>query len=162
MSGANVVEEFLEAFPLYCVKEEQDLGESTWNQARSAIKDLFKQAGHVWKKDSKFQRQLQDWCKGNQRTIAEYRLTGRIKAQIGKRHMFFDLYYALAKAYFNAGLMFEWAYHVLTWNLMTRGVSTSALRWRHIAVANDSLEFIIPKSKADQEGVKLDPKHVHP
>ena len=108
--------------------EEKDLGESSWNHARSDVKDLFKQAGHCWKKDSKFQQTLADWYKGNQRTIAEYRLQGKIKARVGKRHMFFDLYLALAKAYFNAGLMFEWAYHVLTWNLMTGAVSTSALR----------------------------------
>ena len=55
MGDCNVVEEFLEALPDYCVKDAADLSESTFNQARSAIKDLFKQAGHVWKKESKFQ-----------------------------------------------------------------------------------------------------------
>ena len=74
--------------------------------------------------------------------------------------MFFDLYMTLTKAYFNAGMLFEWSYHVLTWNLMTRGNSTAALRWRHIDLANDSHIFIVPKSKSDQEGVKLDPKLV--
>ena len=160
MDDQNVVVMFLEALPEYCVKDAKDLGESTFNSARSAIKDLFKQAGYLWKDDSKFQRELSEWCKGNQRTIAEYRLQGASKARIGKRHMFFDLYVALAKAYFNAGMLFEWAYHVLTWNLMTRGNSTAALRWRHIDLANDSHIFIVPKSKSDQEGVKLDPKHV--
>ena len=43
---------------------------------------------------------------------------------------------------------------------MTRGCSTAALKWQHIQSANDNFIFTIPKSKSDQEGVKLDPKHV--
>ena len=160
MENQNIVLLFLESLPEFCVKKEEDLGTSTFGSARSAIRDLFKQGKHLWKADSAFGEEIADWCKGNNRTIAEFRLTGRTKATIGKRHMFFDLYIALAKEYFNAGLLFEWAYHVLTWNLMTRGVSTSALRWSHIQTANDNCVFTIPKSKADQEGVKLDPKHV--
>ena len=160
MENQNIVLLFLESLPEFCVKNLEDLGTSTFGSARSAIRDLFKRAKMLWKDDSAFGEEISDWCKGNNRTIAEFRLSGRTKANIGKRHMFFDLYIALAKEYFNAGLLFEWAYHVLTWNLMTRGVSTSALRWSHIQAANDNCVFIIPKSKADQEGVKLDPKHV--
>jgi len=160
MENENIVLLFLQALPQFCTKAEEDLGESTFGNARAAVRDLFYQAGHLWKKDSNFEREISDWCRANSRTIAEYRLKGKTKANIGKRHMFFDLYQALAKQYFRDGLMFEWAYHVLTWNLMTRGCSTSALRWSHIQTGNDSCVFIIPKSKADQEGVKLDPKHV--
>ena len=161
MENDNIVLLFLEAFPEFCVKDAKDLGESTFGNARSAIRDLFNKVGQLWPSDSPFEREIADWCKGNTRTIAEQRLAGQTKANIGKRHMFFDLYIALTKRYFNEGLLFEWAYHVLTWNLMTRGCSTSALRWSHIEAANDNCIFIIPKSKADQEGVKLDPKHVY-
>ena len=160
MENENIVLLFLQALPEFCTKDEKDLGESTFGNARAAIRDLFYQVGQLWKKDSNFEREIHDWCRANSRTIAEYRLQGRTKANIGKRHMFFDLYLAIAKQYFHDGLLFEWAYHVLTWNLMTRGCSTSALRWTHIQTGNDSCVFVIPKSKADQEGVKLDPKHV--
>ena len=161
MNNENIVLLFLEALPEFCVKDAADLGESTFGSARSAIRDLWNKVGQLWPSDSPFEREIADWYKGNTRTIAEHRLSGRTKANIGKRHMFFDLYIALAKRYFNDGLLFEWAYHVLTWNLMTRGCSTSALRWSHIQAANDNCVFIIPKSKSDQEGVKLDPKHVY-
>ena len=160
MENQNVVLLFLQAFPEFCSKDERDLSEATFGNARAAVRDLFYQVGELWKKDSDFEREIQDWCKANARTIAEYRLAGETKANLGKRHMFFDLYQALAKKYFLDGNLFEWAYHVLTWNLMTRGNSTASLRWSHITTGNDSCLFIIPKSKADQEGVKLDPKHV--
>ena len=146
LEGENIVLYFLQTLHEFCVKDEQDLGTSTFGNARAAVRDLFKQAGHLWKQDSEFEREIADWCKGNCRTIAEYRLSGNIKARPGKRHMFYDLYLALAKQYFKEGLLFEWAYHVITWNLMTRGVSTSALRWTHASTANDNVVFIIPKS----------------
>ena len=157
----NIILLFLQSLHEFCVKDYKDLGTSTFGSARAAVRDLFKQVGELWNKDSAFEREIQDWYKGNTRTIAEFRLSGQTKARVGKRHMFFDLYQAIAKQYFKHGLMFEWCYHVLTWNLMTRGISTSHLRWSHILTANDNCSFVIPKSKANQEGAKLCPKNVY-
>ena len=161
LEGENIVLLFLQTFHEFCVKDEKNLGSSTYGNARAAIRDLFKQAGALWDARGKFEEEIKDWCKGKTRTIAEYKLSGEIKATSGKRHMFFDLYLALAKQYFLNGHMFEWCFHVLTWNLMTRGVSTSNLRWSHLMTANDNVVFIIPKSKSDQEGRKLSPKHTY-
>ena len=161
MDGEHVVLLFLQALPEFCVKEDKDLGNSTFASARAAVRDLFKEAGYLWADKSQFANEISDWCRGKARTIAEYRLSGATSATVGKRHMYFDLYKVLAEEYFNAGLLFEWAYHVLTWNLMTRGCSTAALRWTHMQSANDNIVCVVPKSKADQEGVKLDPKHMY-
>ena len=120
MEGQNIVLLFLQCLPDFCVKEEKDIGHSTFASARAAVRDLFKQAGCGWEDKCKFDEEITDWCRGNKRTIAEYRLSGKTKVTVGKRHMFFDLYVALAEEYFNRGLLFEWAFHVLTWNLMTR------------------------------------------
>ena len=161
LEGENIVLLFLQTLHEFCVKDEKNLGTSTYGSARAAIRDLFKQAKALWKANSAFEEEIKDWCKGKTRTIAEHKLAGDIKATSGKRHMFFDLYFALAKQYFRDGHMFEWCFHVLTWNLMTRGVSTSNLRWSHLMTANDNVVFIIPKSKSDQEGRKLSPKNTY-
>ena len=161
MDGEHVVLLFLQSLPEFCVKDDKDLGTSTFASARAAVRDLFKEAGCLWKDNGNFENEIKDWCRGKARTIAAYRLEGATKVTVGKRHMYFDLYKILAEEYFNAGLLFEWAFHVLTWNLMTRGCSTAALRWTHMQSANDNILCIIPKSKSDQEGVKLDPKHMY-
>ena len=130
----NVVLMYLQTMPEFCAKDAEDLSVSTFNGARAALRDLFKDAGALWPEKGKFDQEIADWCRGQARTIAGYRQAGYSRVTIGKRHMYYDLYVALAERYFKEGMMFEWCFHVLTWNLMCRGNSTEAVRWSHIQV----------------------------
>lgn len=58
-------------------------------------------------------------------------------------------------------MIFAHLYVTLCWNLMSRSISVSSLKYQHITWQNDALIISIPKHKGDQEGAHVYGKHVY-
>lgn len=58
-------------------------------------------------------------------------------------------------------LLFVHPFTIMCWNLAARSVSVGGLMYDHITWEGDSLVVTLPKTKNNQEGVDVYPKHVY-
>jgi hypothetical protein len=84
--------------------------------------------------------------------------------QEGKDPMTFELYNALCLESLRSEKredVFAHLFLTLQWNLMARSDSIASLRHDHISSFQDALTVFFVKSKTDQEGEKVRPRHVY-
>jgi hypothetical protein len=104
---------------------------------------------------------IKDYKKGTQRERAESRQNGTLPAVEGKAALNGETYALLMRTLVINGETFSALFCVLAWNLMVRISNVSLLRASCMLFSNDALQIHIVKHKADQEGVRTDPKHCY-
>ena len=57
--------------------------------------------------------------------------------------------------------LFAWPYWILLWNLMQRSETVANIQLKDISWTNDCMTIVIPKSKTDQKGEMIYPRHLY-
>ncbi|ETV82231.1 hypothetical protein, variant [Aphanomyces astaci] len=109
---------------------------------------------------------LKDFANGYKRHIAQLREDGEMPIGEGKLPMTVDGYAYLAKAALSARRDHFLAVNAHTfllfcWNLMARSVSTASIRFDNVTWQGDALLVKFGRTKSNQEGAALFPKHVY-
>lgn len=140
-----------------------DVGNSTYNTARSAVTFLYRSYEYNMSREVEFA--IQTFFKGLKRLTADAKERGEGKVSIGEEKLEFSLYRFLAHSLMTSGDgedIFCQTYLVLCWNLMCRARSTANIALKHISFTDDNISIYFAKSKMDQEGEHTKhPRHVY-
>ena len=103
--------------------------------------------------------------KGYQRNIADMKATGKMSVFEGKYHLAYDGYCIIANALLHIQppnrMLFSWPFLLLQWNLIARSCTVANMMMEHVSWEGDALLITTPKSKTDQEGGKVFPRHIY-
>lgn len=115
---------------------------------------------------SKSQREYYSrFGKGRTRTVADLRSAGLMPSKEGKHYLSFQGYRLLArKALVEAAIprqsLLAHAFTVICWNLMSRSITTAPLLWNNVGWVGDCMTITYDKSKTNQEGLHVFPRHI--
>jgi len=132
---------------------QDELGSSSHNSARSAIKHLYTIYDVV--QSAEMEASLSKFFRSLKRTTNTARAAGNGRVQVGKDPMPFALMSELALTMLKSGNredVFTHLYMLLSWNLMCRSNNTAGICFNHIRLVDDAIAIHFPKSKTDQEG----------
>ena len=109
--------------------------------------------------------EIENVLKGYQRRVAELKAAGRMPVFEGKYYLAYDGYCSLAHALLHNQspnrMLFGWPFLLLQWNLIARSATVGGMMMEHVSWEGDALLISTPKSKTDQEGAKIFPRHVY-
>ena len=132
----------------------------------SGIKNEFIETGTDMDKDA--EKTIKKILSGYKRKVARLKQQGAMKVTEGKAQITFAGYKTIAQkavsaAYDFALNTFAWVFLLISWNIMARCSTSSAIMIDHLEWENDSLLLHVPSHKGDQDGEtsKLQPRHVY-
>jgi integrase len=128
--------------------------ESTYDQYRTAIRNLFFLYGTNWYID--FETKQSRLYKGLSRLARERIANGESKK--GVDPLQFGDFKRLAASFLNSSkteVIFSHAFLVLSWNLMCRASNCVGVCLEHIEWQNDDLSIWFSHSKCDQSGKRI-------
>ena len=107
--------------------------------------------------DKDAQKTIKKILSGYKRKVANLKQQGVMKVTEGKAQITFDGYKTIAQKALSAtvdfGLnTFAWVFLLISWNIMARCSTSSAIMIDHIEWENDSLLLHVPLHKGDQDG----------
>jgi len=115
--------------------------------------------------DSVVNLAIESVLKGYQRNIADLKAAGKMPVFEGKYHLAWDGYCVLANALLHIQphnrMLFAWPFLLLQWNLISRSCTVASMMMEHVSWEGDAMLITTPKSKTDQEGAKVFPRHVY-
>ena len=131
---------------------------------KSAIKDYYSNMGVNISED--ILKMFKQFFEGYVRKVAKLKQDGVMSVVEGKQPMSFRGYKFLAMKAIQQTkdlnlVIFSHLYLLLCWNLIARCVSIEGLMYDHVSWVNDSMVFVFPAHKGDQEGRNSLPKHVY-
>jgi hypothetical protein len=150
----------LQWFAEFKGKKDTTPSRSVFGTAQSALVDLYKRHGVPFPRE--FYGGMGDVKKGAQRKRAQEKVEGKVPIEEGKAaipgHLYLELVEALLKSPVD---VFCHTFAVCCWVLMCRVSNVAELRGAHFCWENDSIVISMVKHKADQEGLRTDPKHCY-
>jgi hypothetical protein len=123
----------------------------------SALKSAYRDQGIELETSARVRALM----KGHSRTVVEMKEKGEIRQEEGKKPLSVEGYKLLCKKALEGGHTEQHLYLTAQWNLMVRTCSVSALHYDFISWCGDCIRIKVPRSKADQQGVKAFGKHVY-
>jgi hypothetical protein len=129
------------------------LGIASFDQAKSALVHLFRMS--KYKMLEQMSDKLKMFMKGLKRHVASKKMESGDSQIVGKRKMDFKVYEKICEQFLKEEgeeFLFARCFLTLEWNLMARSESIVTANFFHITWEDDSLVFLLAKSKTDQTG----------